>query len=43
MFGLIKKVFVVAMTCFSCNALKSISMNNEECKRIQAMMNINSN
>ena len=32
MFGFIKKTFVVAMTFFSCNALKCVSMNNQECK-----------
>ena len=37
MFGFIKKVFIVAITLVSCNALKvnsleCVSMNNQECK-----------
>ena len=32
MLGYAKKVFVVAMRFFGCNALKCISMNNQECK-----------
>ena len=32
MFGFIKKVFVVAMSFFSCNGLKRASMNNQEHK-----------
>ena len=32
MFGFNKKIFITAMTFFSCNALKSVSMNNQECK-----------
>ena len=29
MFGFIKKVFVAAITFFNCNALESVSKNNE--------------
>ena len=43
MFGFIKKIFVTAMRCFSCNALKYVSMNNEECKTRPVIMNINNN
>ena len=48
MFGFIKKVFVVAMSVFSCNALKEIplkyvSINNQECRTRPEVMNINSN
>ena len=32
MFGFIKKCFFKAMTFFGCNALKRVSMNNQECK-----------
>ena len=32
MFGFIKKVFVVVMSFFRCNALKCVSINNQECK-----------
>ena len=32
MFEFIKKCFFKAMTFFSCNALKCVSMNNQECK-----------
>ena len=31
-FGFIKKVVAVVMTCFSCNALKCTSINNQKCK-----------
>ena len=41
MFRFIKKVFVVAMTLFSCNGLKRVSMNNQECKIRPAIININ--
>ena len=45
MFGLIKKVFVVATTFFSCDALKvnplkCVLMNNQECQ-IRPVMNSN--
>ena len=43
MFRLLKKVFVIAMSFFSCNALKCVSMNNQECKVRPEMININSN
>ena len=32
MFRFIKQIFFTAMSFFSCNALKCVSMNNEECK-----------
>ena len=43
MLRFIKKVFVVAMTFFSCNALKCVSMNNEVCEVRPEIININSN
>ena len=43
MLRFIKKVFVVAMSFFSCNALKCVSMNNQECKVRPEIININSN
>ena len=43
MFRLLKKVFVIAMSFFSCNALKCVSMNNQECKVRPEIININSN
>ena len=43
MFTFIKKVFAVAMTFFSCNALECVSMITEECKIRPQMANINSN
>ena len=53
MLGIIKEVFVVAMSLFSgitfsCNAwsgtsLNCVSMNNEECKIRPEIININSN
>ena len=42
MLRFIKKVFVVAMTFFSCYALECVSMNNQECKTRPQMVNINS-
>ena len=42
MFGFIKKVFVIAMTFFSCNALKCVSIINQECKIRPQVVNINS-
>ena len=39
----IKKVFVVTMLFFSYNALKSISVNNQECKVRLEIINIESN
>ena len=32
MFGFFKKVFVVVMSFFNCNATKCVSINNQECK-----------
>ena len=43
MFGFIKKMFVAAITFFSCSGLKCVSMNNRECKVRQKVININSN
>ena len=48
MFRFIKKVFVVAMKFFGCNLLnvnwlRSVSMNNQECKIRPQIVNINSN
>ena len=43
MIRFIIKVFVVAMSFFSCNALKCVSMNNQECKIRPEILNINSN
>ena len=36
-------MFVVAMSHLSCNALKYVSMDNQECKVRPEMKNINSN
>ena len=41
MFGFIKKVFVVAITFFSCNTLECVSVNNQGCKIRPQMLNIN--
>ena len=48
MFKLIKKMFVVTMSFFSCNKLnaisfKCLSINNQECRIRPKIMNINSN
>ena len=43
MFRFIKKVFVLAMSFFSCNALKCVSMNNQECKVSTKIISISSN
>ena len=43
MFGLFKKCFFTAMTFFSCNASKCVSMNNQECKISPEMIYVNSN
>ena len=43
MFGFAKKISVLAMTFFSCNALKCVSMNNQECKIRPKIINIKSN
>ena len=42
MFRFVKKMFVVAVTFFSCNALKCVSMNNQDCKIRSQILNINS-
>ena len=43
MFRFIKKIFVTAMTFFSCNSLKCVSMNIQEYKIRPKVININSN
>ena len=43
MFGFIKRVFVVTMSFFSCNALECVSMNSQKCKVRPEIININSN
>ena len=43
MFGFIKKMFVVAITFFSCKALKCVSTSDEECKTRPKIINVNSN
>ena len=40
MFRFIKKVLFTARTFFSCNELKCVSMNNQECKVRSAIINI---
>ena len=42
-FGFIRKVIVLAITLFSCNALECVSMNNQECKARPEVIAINSN
>ena len=42
MFGFFKNVFVVAISFFSCNALKCVSMNNQECKIRPEIITVNS-
>ena len=42
MFGFVKKMFVVAMSFFSCNALKLVSINNQECKIRPEIIAVNS-
>ena len=47
MFGFIKKYLLTAMSLFGCNLssiilLKSISMNNQECKVRPEIVNVNS-
>ena len=39
MFGFIKKSFFTAMTLFGCNAVKCVSMNNQECKIRREIIN----
>ena len=36
-------MFILAITFFSCNALKCVSMNNQECKVRPEIKNIDSN
>ena len=48
MFGFIKKVFIVAISFFSCNqlnvnSLECVSTNNQECKIRTKIININNN
>ena len=43
MFEFIKNIFFTAMKFFSCNALKCVSMNNQECKVIPKILKINNN
>ena len=43
MFRLIKKVFVVVMSFFGCNALERVWLNNQECKIRPEITSINSN
>ena len=43
MFGFLKKRFFTTMTFFSCNALKYVSMNNQECKIRSKILDMNSN
>ena len=43
MFRFIEKVFVAAMQFFGCNALKYVSINNQECKVRLEIININKN
>ena len=43
MFGFIKYIFFTAMTGFSCNVLKCVSVNNQKCKIRPEIINISSN
>ena len=43
MFRFAKAIFFTAMTLFSCNALKCVSVNNQECKMRPEIINVNSN
>ena len=43
MFRFIKKVFVAAMSFFSCNAMSCVSMNDQEWKVRPEIININNN
>ena len=43
MFRFIKKMFFVAMSFFSCNALECVLMNDQECKIRPEIINVNSN
>ena len=42
MFGFIKKYFFTTMILFGCNAVKCVSMNNQECKIRPEIINNNS-
>ena len=42
MFGFIKKYFFATMILFGCNAVKCVSMNNQECKIRPEIINNNS-
>ena len=42
-FVFIKTMFFTTMSFFSCNALKYVSMNNQECKVRPVITNINRN
>ena len=42
-FGFIKKIFLTVRTFFSSNALKCVSMNNQDCKIRPEIINFNSN
>ena len=43
MFEFIRQIFVTGITFFSCNTLKCVSMNKQECKIIPKIIYINSN
>ena len=43
MFGFIKKVFIVAMSFFSANALECVLMNNQKCEIRAKIIDINNN
>ena len=43
MFRFIKQTFFKTMLFFSCNALKYVLINNEECKKRTEIIIINSN
>ena len=43
MFRFEKTIFLTAMALFSCNALKCVSVNNQECKMRPEIISVNSN
>ena len=43
MFGFIKTIFFTTMSFFCCNALKCVSMNNQECRIRTEIIDINNN
>ena len=43
MLTFINRMFFIAITLFSCNTLKSVSLSNQECKTRPKIININSN